>query len=365
MIVRVGVKKEQAQKNWHLVFDDEPSWVNAYFEEVFAEKRVAGVWQGENLISMAHFPTLHMRMRGKFHQVSCVAGVATLPAARGKGAASLAIAQALHACRKGGKSMAFLSPQIQGFYELFGFAPALYIKKADLTCQKSKQDTAFNPITEDQYSAMLRSYDLLMQPYEGVITRSLLRLQKLVKMTYSETGGLMLCATKSGRVVGWWIGKIQKGIAKTEEVMVAQEGLWQDLIHSLARLGAKSVDLYCPIKQAWPFQGVPILRCMARTLDVQKMLTGLHCDGQKEALLRVQDGLFVENSGLWLLRGNHMGLQVEKVQDEGQSAALATPGALAAWVLGNPKALTGQRDEVEKLSQILSAKTSLWWETYG
>ncbi len=120
--------KEQARILWQKTFDDPPGFVNWFFENRYMPEWSAGVFEGEDLISVVHGTPMRLSLGRSAFEAVMTSGVATVPRERGKGHMYAAMRFLQAEAQKRGVDALFNHLQRPGAYEHLGFRPSTYTR---------------------------------------------------------------------------------------------------------------------------------------------------------------------------------------------------------------------------------------------
>lgn len=126
-----------ARRVWEVCFpDDEPAFLDFYFQKRTRPEWILGAFSGEKLIGTVHMLPHAVRFFGVEKSVGFVAGVATMPEERGRGVAGDMLNASFKIMRERGFSATMLKPFTQDlarYYERFGYRPFAHADVYELT----------------------------------------------------------------------------------------------------------------------------------------------------------------------------------------------------------------------------------------
>ncbi len=166
--------------------DRDPSW----FNEPMPPLESWGVWEGDRLEATATVLAFDMHLGGDaVAKMGGVAGVASLPASRGKGYARDVLAQALEGMRDAGQTVSILFPFNHDFYRGLGWDWVGHTRRYSVPSRAlrgSPETERVREMTEADRDAVVDVYTRFAAGYRGMIRRHPVHWDQIVKDTEKE-----------------------------------------------------------------------------------------------------------------------------------------------------------------------------------
>ena len=125
MEIRRGMAADEAASRalWGYCFEQPGDpFFEWYFSRVYRPEETLVGQEGGRTACALHLRPYVLSLRGRAQQADYIVGVATHPAARGRGLARELLAEAFRASRDAGKAVDILMPSDASFYRPMGFA---------------------------------------------------------------------------------------------------------------------------------------------------------------------------------------------------------------------------------------------------
>lgn len=219
--------KVQAKALWQICFDDPPAFVDWFFENRYLPPWSAGVFDGDELVSVVHGTPMELTLGGSSLSALMTSGVATAPSARGQGHMHGAMRFLQAQAEKRGIRALFNHPQRPGAYAHLGFRPSTFTRY--WTGEGIFQPGEIAPFSED---GAFFVYTALSDRYDGFVRRD--RAAFRLKMAdYASDGARGFLLRQAGRTVGYCI-YFDKDAVHGEEVLSLTA--YGPLLHELRRI---------------------------------------------------------------------------------------------------------------------------------
>ena len=241
--------REQARTLWQSTFDDPPSFVDWFFENRFLPQWSAGVFDGEELISIIHGTPMELSLGNAAFPALMTSGVATVPRERGKGHMYAAMRFLQTHAQKQGIRALFNHPQRPGAYAHLGFRPSTFTKYWH--GEGELQTGRIAPFSEEK---AFKVYAALVDRYTGFVRRDP-EAFRLKMADYRSDGGKGFMLELDGAAVGYCV-YFEKEEVHGEEVLSLDE--YGPLLYELRyRAGGRNVFAKLPPDADVPGEVMP------------------------------------------------------------------------------------------------------------
>ena len=179
-----------AKQLWRLRFDDGDAFIDWYFSTYFCPQTSIGLFDEEELLSMAHGRLMKMRLYERALPVWMVSGVSTKPGYEKRGYMHLVMQKLLYAGAEDGVPLAFNHPVRLDAYEKLGFVPFTEL----LLWHGEGADQMDVPLAREPISAkrLLTIYQAATKAYQGCIYRSERDMERRLADHFSDGGRCLM-----------------------------------------------------------------------------------------------------------------------------------------------------------------------------
>lgn len=324
-IRKAAAADEEAVKSlWGYCFE-KPSdpFFGWYFSKIYRAEEVLLGEEGGEVACDLHRRPYALQVRGLSYPVDYIVGVATHPAARGKGCAKELLRGAFHLANQEGKSLVVLMPSAASFYLPLGFGFCVHQWERKAAPQElsalGKRATSCCMVQEDSrwqeldfiYKAYTRNrngYALREEvDWKRLIAGALL--EGYIALVYDEKGPagyLMYTLDDRQMTVSEMAFASEAGRKGLYAFMAGHQGsidtcLWYEPLDDTSFRYWNDGAEHCYIRnQSFPF-------LLARVTDPVTAFDGLPCDSSLsgEMAFQLVDSFLPENSGLYILKAEN------------------------------------------------------------
>lgn len=244
-----AAEREQAKVLWQNTFDDLPAFVDWFFENRYLPRWSVGVFDGQALISVIHGAPMELSLGIGSFPALMTSGVATVPAARGKGYMHEAMRFLQKHAREQGVHALFNHPQRPGAYAHLGFRPSTFTRYWQ--GEGEFLPGTIRPFSEDE---AFRVYSIMADRYAGFVRRD--REAFRLKMAdYAADGARGFLLEEAGEAVGYCVFFEKEDVYGEEVLSLSAYG---PILHELKRIaGNRSVCAKLPPDADAPGEVLP------------------------------------------------------------------------------------------------------------
>lgn len=129
----------QIRQFWDAVFDDREAFADYYFSNICDHNRILLAYKGELLVGMLHLNPYEMQMGNVRETCDYIVGVAVKPEHRRQGIMRSLLHRALADMQREGRKFTFLMPELEEYYEGFGFEKVFRTLELDIDIEELEE----------------------------------------------------------------------------------------------------------------------------------------------------------------------------------------------------------------------------------
>ncbi|WP_152657657.1 enhanced intracellular survival protein Eis [Oceanobacillus sp. CFH 90083] len=318
------------------------------------EKQNETVWgwlEGENLAAKVHLIPLETRIHGQVMKMGGIASVATWPEYRRNGAVRQLLTHAIGEMKKAGCLISYLAPFSVPFYRKFGWEMTINEMQFTIPMEhipKFKDVTGYvRRMKKDEEAILKEVYQAYTEQYTGMLVRDdhwwkykVFSKEELITVISYDDGG---------NADGYLRYKVKGGKVDIDEWAAVTPDSKKRLLQFIANHDsmAKEVHMTLPDDDLLPlFLEEPSVKqeqkpyFMTRIVDAEAFLKvypfQILSEKEETYIIKVEDAVFGENSGVYHIHFQNGSHHVEKTADmAGQNVtASLTIQQLAMILLG-------------------------------
>lgn len=164
----------QIRALWDLSFPEEPEFNQWFFKEYYKLENTLIYSLNEIVCSMLQIFPYHLRIGSTSYPVHYIFGVCTHPQYRNQGFMEQLLNYTCHKGKNRGDYASILIPQNNGLfklYEKYGYVPAFYINRFELTCKGATSQTTIKVANEKDIKQVSSLYEHGTSLFKGFIVR--------------------------------------------------------------------------------------------------------------------------------------------------------------------------------------------------
>ncbi|MCL2694880.1 MAG: GNAT family N-acetyltransferase [Clostridiales bacterium] len=224
----------QAAALWQERFGDSDAFIAWFFENRFLPEHSFGLFEKDELITMAYGTPVSMRMRHTIVPAMLISGVATRVGWERQGLMRRVMETMLdHACEIGCVA-ALLKPAVQGTYDALGFAACSENKIWQGRAEGEPTLPAVN-MWREQAPALLACYQRIMRAYSTSIVRDETAFARKLAENASDDGHIITVGATLGRPSGYALCHMTGDDCQITELVADEAGATAILQHLSAR----------------------------------------------------------------------------------------------------------------------------------
>lgn len=342
----------QARRLWETAFDDPATFVEWYFNMRFPPEQARGLFRQERLLSMAQAVPYRLFLRGQWIQAVYIVGLATDPAARGEGLATLLLQNMMEELYHAGLKLTILMPAVPLFYRKRGWEFTYQKQTTRLIIPESgKLAGQLVSSPSVNYPVMETLYQKAFQSAHGRLARTEKDWHDLIHDYVMDNGSLEYYCDQNGHIHAYILYQATPELMKIRELAVDDPGLIKDVLGLFGVFHPQQpIDWQRWSGQESPFQpGHDTIEplAMARIVNLQHILESIRYP--VEAVLDLRFSLYDP-----LIRDNRHAYRWQVHSGVGRLTKLPDHPAyprfsisdLTTWVMGEPRNIPA---EIEKL----------------
>jgi predicted acetyltransferase len=346
------------------------------------KQEIWGEFEDGTLLSKLQLIPLQIFIEGKEYEMGGIASVATWPEHRRKGSVARLLKQALLSMKEQSQTISFLHPFNVGFYRKFGWELSVSLKKyfieaKDLYFYPNVAGKVIRVDKKESWELLNTIYESYAGQYNGMLKRQEYWWEHRV---YPEGFRTAVYLDEHNTAKGYMFYKISERMMDIQELVYLDEevrrGLWNYISQHDSMI--EKIKIVAPSDDQLPFllknpkmQQEMVSYFMARIVDLQKFLAEHPISKVKEPLLlHITDEFADWNTGTYTIEEGTVTFQAEaEPKEKGITADIQT---LTALLLGAQQPrflyqcgkLQGEKEEIEKLEQAISLKTSCFFDFF-